>query len=114
MKCLVGLPGNRGVSRQLSCTVDLSWPPSRASWWRTRHRGTGVQVAAALDELAVRVGIDPLVRVMSRFNGARIRYSLHVWTPNAMIQHRTEIIDLVDITTILRAHAEDVRTYEAR
>ncbi|WP_232839665.1 MULTISPECIES: phosphate signaling complex PhoU family protein [Nocardia] len=110
VKCVVGT--ERDVIRQLSCTVELSWPPSRACWWRARHRGTGFQVAAALDELALRVKIDPLVRLMMRFDTARIHYSLHVWTPEAMIQHRSETIDLADFTTVLAGHAHDIRTYQ--
>lgn len=112
MKCLVGT--DRDVIRQLSCTVELSWPPSRACWWRTRHCGTGFQVAAALDELALRVKIDPLVRLMMRFNTARIHYSLQVWSPEAMIQHRDETIDLADFTTVLQGHAHDIRTYQSQ
>ncbi len=109
MKCLV-----RKAASQLSCTVDLSWPPSRACWWRTRHRGTGFQVAAALDELALRVRIDPLVRIMSRFDSARIHYSLQVWTSQAMIQHRSETVDLTDFTAVMRTHAHDIRTYQTQ
>ncbi|WP_216917960.1 hypothetical protein [Nocardia noduli] len=54
---------------------------------------------------------------MSRFDSARIHYSLQVWTPQTMIQHRSETIDLTDLTdfaAVMQTHAHDIRTYQTQ
>ncbi len=96
-------------AEQLDCLVELTWPASRHLWWRARHSGTGAQIAAALDELAVRVGIDPLARTLLLLERAGIGYSLAVWAQACVIEHRADTVDLADLPAALRAHADSIR-----
>ena len=46
----------------LEARVSVWWLPGHALWWNTELLGTTAQLAAALEELAVRVTVDSLAR----------------------------------------------------
>ena len=112
------LPGNNAAmvtrpgsdpTQQVDCLVELTWPASRHLWWRARHSGSSEQVAAALDELALRIHIDPLTHTLLLLEHARIDYSLAAWIHDDVIEHRADTVDLAELPAILRAHAVVIR-----
>lgn len=103
------LPGI-GPARQLSCRVELAWPGNHGLWWNPHLQGTNTQIAAALDELAIRVTIDPLAQVILRVDPvARIRCNLEISADARILTHHHPSVDLVDLPALLRSHAISLR-----
>ncbi|WP_156370903.1 hypothetical protein [Nocardia arizonensis] len=107
---MVTRPGTDST-QQVDCLVELIWPAGCHLWWRARHCGSGPQVAAALDELALRVDIDPLTHTLLLRDRVRIGYSLAVWVQDDVIEHRADTVDLARLPEVLRAHATAVRAH---
>ncbi|MBH0780226.1 hypothetical protein [Nocardia bovistercoris] len=97
-------------TQQVDCLVELTWPAGCHLWWRARHSGSGSQIAAALDELALRVDIDPPADTAPPVR-PRIGYSLAAWVHNSVIEHRADTVDLAELPAALRAHATSIRAH---
>jgi hypothetical protein len=90
----VGLP--------LTYRVELSEPASRRGWWRVANTGSGVQVAAALNELATRVDLDNAGHAAD----GHCWYSYEVrWPDGVMLEAFAGSIDAVLIPGELRGLA---------
>ncbi|MBH0775490.1 hypothetical protein [Nocardia bovistercoris] len=108
------LPGI-GPARQLSCRVELAWPGNHGLWWNPHLQGTHDQIAGALDELAVRVRIDPLTRVILRVDpAARIRCNLELSAAARILTHHHPAVDLAELPALLREHARAIRGRTSR
>ncbi|WP_156370870.1 hypothetical protein [Nocardia arizonensis] len=103
------LPGI-GPARRLSCRVELAWPGSHGLWWNPYLEGTHLQIAAALDELATRVSIDPLTRVIARVDpAASVRCNLEIGTDARILTHHLPAVGLAQLPDLLRGHAATIR-----
>ncbi|MGN2638040.1 hypothetical protein ACWEKT_07850 [Nocardia takedensis] len=101
-----------GPAGQLSCRVELAWPGTHGLWWNPRLHGTQAQIAAALDELALRVRIDPSARMMLRVDpAARIRYHLEVSADARILTYHHPDLDLTELPGKLRDHATALRAH---
>ncbi|WP_157171831.1 hypothetical protein [Nocardia higoensis] len=100
---------------ELDCLVEITWPAGSRPWWAARHTGTGAQVAAALDELAVRVRIDHWARALSVLDEPLVGYSLTVCDPEGdfLIDYAAAVA-LHSVPAVIRAHASRIREHARR
>ncbi|WP_405180861.1 hypothetical protein OG225_06590 [Nocardia sp. NBC_01377] len=100
---------SRGAGPELHYTVELRWRTEPRAWWKTRHLGSPIQIAAALDELVVRVHLDPAVAQACRSGAVQVCYRAVGWQNHEIVEQRTETIGLTDLPTVLHSHAADLR-----
>ncbi|HLS76702.1 MAG TPA: hypothetical protein VK083_07945 [Nocardia sp.] len=101
--------------RELDCLVEITWPAGSRPWWAARHTGTGAQIAAALDELAVRVRIDHWARALSVLDEPLVGYSLTVCDPEGdFLIDYAAAVPLRAVPTVIRAHAGRIRDHACR
>jgi len=99
----------------LDCLVEITWPAGSRPWWAARHTGTGAQVAAALDELAVRVRIDHWARALSVLDEPLVGYSLTVCDPDGdFLIDYAAAVSLHAVPTVIHAHANRIREHAYR
>ncbi|MGW4369024.1 hypothetical protein ACWEKT_25590 [Nocardia takedensis] len=94
----------------LEARVSVWWLPGHALWWNTELLGTTAQLAAALEELAVRVTVDSLARqVLSTDSFSVIGYGLAFSRRTATLRHHGDTILLRVLPERLRSHAAEIR-----
>ncbi|WP_157978396.1 MULTISPECIES: hypothetical protein [Nocardia] len=104
------IPG-AGSAQRLDCRVELTWPYGRGRWWDTYLLGTRSQLGAALDELAVRIGADPLTHSMATADPqVPIAYELAVSERGGLLLRFSLRPPLLELPEQLRTHAAEVRT----
>lgn len=94
------------------CLVEITRPAGRTPWWRVGHSGTQVQVAAALDELAVRIDIDHWTRVLSALDCPLVGYDLTLRRADTdfVVDHAAGTVPIDTVPTVLHIHATGLRT----
>ena len=77
--------------------------------------GTGLQIAAALDELAVRVENDHWFQKLSLLERPLIGCSLTVChSDTSVIDHATDTVLVETVPAVLHGYAAGIREYAAR
>ncbi|MFD0359872.1 hypothetical protein ACFQZZ_00175 [Nocardia sp. GCM10030253] len=105
-------PSGKTTAGQLDCLVEITWPAGRSPWWSVSHTGHPSQIAAALDELALRIGIDHWTRVLSALDRPIVGCSLTVqWSDTDHVAHAADVVTIGAIPALLRAHATAIRSY---
>ncbi|WP_109529314.1 hypothetical protein [Nocardia aurea] len=100
---------SRGAGPELHYTVELRWCTEPQAWWKTRHLGSPIQIAAALDELVVRIHLDPAVVRACRSGAAQVCYRAVGWQNHEIVEKPTETIGLTDLSDVLHSHASALR-----
>ncbi|MGN2642430.1 hypothetical protein ACTD5D_40910 [Nocardia takedensis] len=104
-----------GDGRVLSCRVQLTWPGSNSAWWNPHLRGSGEQIAAAVEEMSTRVRLDPLAHTVLRADPhARVGYHLQLCAETILLTRHHPSLSLVEVPAYLRAHAADIRAHTPR
>ncbi len=98
-----------GASPELDYTVELRWSAETQAWWKTRHRGSPHQIAAALDELVIRIRLDPAVARASQSGTAQVRYRAVGWLNRKVVEQTIETVAIVQLPGVLRNHATALR-----
>ncbi|PEH75011.1 Uncharacterised protein [Nocardia farcinica] len=99
----------------LDCLVEITWPAGARPWWAARHTGSRAQVAAALDELALRVAIDHWARALSVLDRPLVGYSLTVCEPDGhfLIDYAAAVA-VHSVPAVIHAHATALRERSRR
>jgi hypothetical protein len=90
---------------RLECLLDITWPAGKSRWWHAEHTGTGAQIAAVLDELAVRIEIDHWTHILAcvrRPVGYTV--ALH-WADGTVLGGGGRAVHVEKIPAELRSHA---------
>ncbi|WP_157228860.1 hypothetical protein [Nocardia brevicatena] len=97
----------------LDCQVQITWPAGRHPWWSVCHTGTRAQVAAALDELAVRIDIDHWTHVLSVLDHPLVGYDLTLRRADTafVIDHAADTVPIDTMPAVLHTHATVIRTH---
>lgn len=93
--------------------MQITWPAGRHPWWSVCHTGTRAQVAAALDELAVRIDIDHWTHVLSVLDHPLVGYDLTLRRADTafVIDHAADTVPIGSMPAVLHTHATVIRTH---
>lgn len=104
----------------LSCLVEIAEPgDDTRPWWQVHRAGTGDQIGAALDELAVRMLADPrLARGDELLPSGEVRrcaFRVEVRWPGDLLLARSEgYMRLGTVAVVIRSIASETRSAVAR
>ncbi|WP_157224149.1 hypothetical protein [Nocardia paucivorans] len=100
-------------AERLDCLVQITWPAGRNPWWSVRHIGTRIQVAAALDELALRIDIDHWTHLLSALDHPLVGYDLTLRRTDTafVIDHAADTVPIDTMSAILHTHATVIRSH---
>ncbi|WP_157110357.1 hypothetical protein [Nocardia anaemiae] len=98
----------RNHSDQLQCLLEITWPAGGHRWWSLARTGPPEQIAAALEELATRIRIDHITRILGCIDRP-VGYTLELRWPDGTTTIVTDAQRADEIPAVLRAHTLLIR-----